>query len=427
MDVLGLIVQHLPLVSTRWLTTAIGGLCRSDQFCGYLSRRETALLRQTREIGRILVLSDINIGDAINIQSCIEVLRLHCPDAQIHYMYNRVADPLIRGNPEISHTLPVFRGFLRPSSLDRKSVGDLLKNQPYDLVINFCPFLTKRNFGGAGCPVVFPLGLLAGIIRARTGGVSRANLVHNIKAYMHQRMNGLPGKDNPEPETSASSGVQIHLARDALVRRDQYISGLNISPDDRIVFFNPDTSNPYPFINQELQVDLLKELLSNRHLDFVFLGSGIVFKGIEKELYHRVPRDLRKKLIVAKSLPIDVYASLLDLCDVFITGDTGPMHIAAARKVCIDGDLSFRNRTAMVSLFGATDSQIYGYDSMREGYIGANQDAPSRVFDASPSCKNISCSIQRVTRTCSRGRCFDGLEIGDVASYVKEYLSSLEK
>jgi hypothetical protein len=95
--------------------------------------------------------------------------------------------------------------------------------------------------------------------------------------------------------------------------------------------------------------------------------------------------------------------------------------------VCTDGDLSFRNRTAMVSLFGATDSQIYGYDSVREGYIGANQDAPSRVFDASPSCKNISCSIQRVTRTCSRGRCFDGLEIGDVAVYVKEYLSSLEK
>jgi len=427
MDILELIVHHLPLVSTRWLTTAIGGLCRNEQFRGYLSRRETALMRQTGQIQKILVLSDINIGDAINIQSCIEVLRLHCPDAQIDYLYNRVADPLIRGNPEISHTLPVFRGFLRPSRLDRESLRDLLKKQPYDLIINFCPFLTKGDFDGAGCPVVFPLGLLAGIIGARTGGVSRASLVYNIKAYMHQRMNGLPGKDNSKPETSASSGVQIHLGRGALEKRDQYISTLHVSPDDRIVFFNPDTSNPYTFINEELQVDLLKELLSDRHLDFVFLGSGIVFKDIEKELYHQVPRDLRKKLVVAKSLPIDVYASLLDLCDVFITGDTGPMHIAAARKVCIDGDPSFKNRTAMVSLFGATDSQIYGYDSVREGYIGANQDAPSRVFDASPSCRNISCSIQRVTRTCSRGRCFEGLEIGDVAAYVKEYLSSLEK
>lgn len=427
MDVLGLIVQHLPLVTTRWLTTAIGGLCRSERFQTFLSRRETALMRQTGEIQKILVLSDINIGDAINIQSCIEVLRLHCPDAQIDYVYNRVADPLIRGNPEISHTLPVFRGFLRPSRLDRESLRDLLKSHPYDLIINFCPFLTKRDFDGAGCPVVFPLGLLAGIIGARTGRASKASLVHNIRAYTHQRMNGLPGKDNPKPEISASSRVQIHLERRALEKRDQYINSLNISPRDRIVFFNPDTSNSYTFINQELQVDLLTELLSDRNLDFVFLGSGIVFKGIEKELYHQVPGDLRKKLIVAKSLPIDVYASLLDLCDVFITGDTGPMHIAAARKVCIDGDPCFKNRTAMVSLFGATDSQIYGYDSVREGYIGANQDAPSRVFEASPSCKNISCSIQRVTRTCTKGQCFDGLKIGDVAAYVREYLSSLER
>jgi ADP-heptose:LPS heptosyltransferase len=427
MDVLGLIVEHLPLASTRWLTRSIGRVCCSEQFQRYLFRRETTLLRETGTIRRILVLSDINIGDAVNIQSSIGALRDHFPDVEIDYVYNLAADPLIRGNPQISNTFPIFRGFLRPSGQDRKSVRDLLRSHAYDLVINFCPFLSKRDFGDAGCPVMFPLGLLASIIQATMEKAGRANLVYNITAYVHQRMNGLPETAKEEAEPPACSGVKIYLSRKALAKRDQYVKSLGISSDHLIVFFNPDTSNSYTFINEQLQLDLLTEILLDPNLDFVFLGSGIVFKGIEKELYHQVPGELRKKLILARSLPIDVYASLLDLCDVFVTGDTGPMHIAAARKVCSDGDFSFRNRTAMVSLFGATDSRIYGYDSVREGYIGTNQTAPSRVFEASPSCKNLSCSIQRVTRTCAKGRCFDGLDIRDVAAYVKEYLSSLEK
>jgi len=425
MDVLGLIVKHLSLASTTWLTRSIGRLCCSEQFQRYLFRRETTLLSETGQIRRILVLSDINIGDAVNIQSCIQALRAHFPDVEIDYVYNLAADPLIRGNPQISNTFPIFRGFLRPSGQDRKSVKDLLRSHSYDLVINFCPFLSKRDFGDTGCPVMFPFGLLASIIQATMEETGRANLVYNITAYMHERINGLPETPNPGAEPPACSGVKIYLSREALAKRDQYINSLDISPDNLIVFFNPDTSNSYTFINEQLQLDLLTELLLDPHLDFVFLGSGIVFKGIEKELYHQVPRELRKKLIVAKSLPIDVYASLLDLCDMFVTGDTGPMHIAAARKVCTDGELSLRNRTAIVSLFGATDSRIYGYDSVRKGYIGTNQTAPSRVFDASPSCKNISCSIQRVTRTCAKGRCFEGLDIRDVAAYVKEYLFSL--
>ena len=72
----------------------------------------------------------------------------------------------------------------------------------------------------------------------------------------------------------------------------------------------------------------------------------------------------RKRLtIVPKSMNLDAYAALIDFADFFISGDTGPLHIGAARKVSKTGTRKFRNRTYVVSVFGATNARMSGYDS----------------------------------------------------------------
>jgi ADP-heptose:LPS heptosyltransferase len=133
--------------------------------------------------------------------------------------------------------------------------------------------------------------------------------------------------------------------------------------------------------------------------------------------------DLREKVtIVPPELPIDAYAALTDACDVFITADTGPMHIAAARKLCVEEGGSFRNRTSVIGLFGPTLPRVYGYDSTREGYTPANQDAPSRVFEAGCSRKNLTCSLARIAEQCSGEGCFRGLDPDEVADWALGFL-----
>jgi ADP-heptose:LPS heptosyltransferase len=126
--------------------------------------------------------------------------------------------------------------------------------------------------------------------------------------------------------------------------------------------------------------------------------------------------------VIPKETPIDVYAALTDHSDVFITGDTAPLHIAASKKIIVDSDRSFRNSTAVVGIFGATSSKIYGYDSFSQEHIPAPQKAPAKVFEEFPGCKNLTC-IDKIFKACPVVKCFDGLEPESIIEYVNDYLA----
>jgi len=419
------VIKYLPL-SSGWFTGGIFRLCSNELVSKYLRHRDSILVKHIKDLKRLLVISDVNIGDAVTIQSCIETFRCYFPDSEIDYAYSNAADPMINKNPHISNTFPLFSTSLTPSKGEAASIRELLKNKPYDLVINFCPFLSGKYLRNTGCPVLSPVRLAIDIIRERHKRNGNTHISYYTTQYIHQLFNELPENTAPQKEKPTYSGSKIYLPRDIFSARDNCLKSLGISPQDVILYFNPDTSNSYTFINQSLQIRLLKMLLQYDNFDWLLLGSGIKFKGIEKKLYDKIPSTLQKKIIVLNdTLPLDVYASLLDVCDVFLTGDTGPMHIAAARKICVDDDCFFRNRVAVIGIFGATDSKIYGYDSFKTGYMCANQNAPSKVFEASPPCKTLACSIQRLAHECSRGRCFEGIDIDAIVAYVTEYLSSL--
>ncbi|MFQ6038447.1 MAG: hypothetical protein ACE5LV_07505, partial [Candidatus Aminicenantales bacterium] len=78
--------------------------------------------------------------------------------------------------------------------------------------------------------------------------------------------------------------------------------------------------------------------------------------------------------------------------------------------------------TAVVGVFGATDARIYGYDSTSEKYLDTSQSAPSKVFEASPPCKNLTC-IDKVSKTCVEPKCFEGLDPEPIIAYIRDYLS----
>jgi hypothetical protein len=135
-----------------------------------------------------------------------------------------------------------------------------------------------------------------------------------------------------------------------------------------------------------------------------------------------IPPQLRSKLhIIPPSLPLEAYAALIDAADVFLTGDTGPMHIAAARRYSRSGKHQFRNRTAVLSWFGATPSRMSGYDSHQPGYLPANQDAPSWCYVAGSPCRNITC-VNKMFKTCRTVRCFERVDVNALVTLVVSHI-----
>lgn len=428
MDLFEHIIRRLPLILSKTLVRAIYHLLRHRTLGNYLRKKNAALLNNIGPIRKILVISDVNIGDAIIAQSCTDALRHYLPDCEVDYAYNVVVDPIIKRNPQISHFFPIFASPFKPSKIERSRVRRLCREKAYDLVINLCPFLSGHDFRGAGCTALFPTLLIAEILWAKATGNETANVAYRVNEYVNQLFSALPQKTDSSTEKCYYSGTKLYLSVDALAARNRYLRSLGISPEDVIVYFNPDASNKYTFLDRDKQLLLLKRLLSQDSFDFLLLGPGITFKGIERYLFDNMPAPLREKLVLLdKKVSIDTYATLLDICDVFITGDTGPMHIAAARKICVNNPQAFKNRTAIVGIFGSSEPGIYGYDSFGDTFVKASQDAPSKIFEATPDCKDITCSLQRIANKCSGERCFDGIDIDEIVAYIGGYLSSAKQ
>jgi hypothetical protein len=194
-----------------------------------------------------------------------------------------------------------------------------------------------------------------------------------------------------------------------------------------IVLMNPDASSRFTRLPHETQAELLRGLL--RLPCVVVLGAGHTQPGIEGRLIGALPPRRRKDVrVLPASTSIDTYAAVVDAADVFLTGDTGPLHIAAARKQARLGTNGFRNRTAVVSVFGATPARLYGYASNRRGFLPANQQAPSYAHSGDSPCRNLTC-INKTVKTCSTVRCFHQLDVravlADVAHIVTRAQSTV--
>jgi ADP-heptose:LPS heptosyltransferase len=192
-----------------------------------------------------------------------------------------------------------------------------------------------------------------------------------------------------------------------------------------LILYNPDAASRFSLIPLELQGSLIRQLAK---LPFsILLGAGHTAKSIEVELLNFLPPSERNKiLIIPPSMPLDCYAALIDFSDVFITADTGPLHIGAARKFARSKNYKFRNKTAIFSIFGASSACIYGYDSNLPGFFPANQDAPSYVYIAESPCRNITC-INKMAKTCKTVRCFHSLDIEQIVLDIRSYLSSIKR
>ena len=189
--------------------------------------------------------------------------------------------------------------------------------------------------------------------------------------------------------------------------------------------FNPETTAKFTRIPFNTQFDILNRLLESSSQ--ILLGSSRIEKGIEIELFNSLPEAKKNKIIIIPdSFKLDVFTALIDLSDIFITGDTGPLHLAAARKYLKNNNKSLRNKTAVFSIFGSTPSRMYGFDSKTPGYFAANQDAPSRAFISKSPCRNITC-INKLAKTCAEVRCFNGLDVDEIISESFQHLKSTGK
>jgi ADP-heptose:LPS heptosyltransferase len=415
------LTDRFPSAGSRILDLTVRPLVAHPLLAFIGIRNNKKALQNVRAFRRFLVIPDIHIGDAVMSQSVLSALRDFFPQAHVDYVVNRTAYPLIEGNPEASRVLPLFSNSAFPSAEALAALGKMIRAGRYDAVLNYCPYISDRDMGLDGIRM-FNIVNCAPVVLQNERRHSEVNHF-SFQMYRLTR-EWLSGAAEPlRPERFR--GLRLTIDDGAIAEAGRFASQAGIRPGEPVIMYNPDAASPFTRMPMHAQAALLASLA--RLGTLLLVGAGHTQAGIGQTLVTSLSPGLRSRAkIVPVSLSLAAYAALIDLCDIFVTGDTGPLHLAAARKHSRSGGHRFRNRTAVLSFFGATPSRMSGYDSCRPGYLAAEQDAPSRAYAAVSRCRNCTC-VNKSFKTCRVVRCFEQVDVESLAGWAAAYLETLRR
>jgi len=408
-----------PRLGARFLDASLRLLLGSRALIALFTRRNRVIMRRVKAFRRFLVIPDIHIGDGVLTQPALAAVRDFFPDAEVDYVVNRTVAPLIEGHPDASRVLPIFSGGMFPSPADVAALRELIRAGRYDLCLGFSSLLEPEEQADPSQPFVTILSHGATLVR-NEGDPAEIN---HFSFQDYRFVRGVLATAARPVRPESYRGTRTIFSDEAVEEARRFADRAGVAPGAPVVMYNPDGASRYTILPFESQVALVRRIAEAADA-IILVGAGHTEAGIGQRLVEALPEALRRRIrIIPPIMSLAAYAALIDLADIFVTGDTGPLHLAASRRYSRTGSHWFRNRTAVLSIFGATLPRMSGYDSSRPGFLPTNQDAPSWCVLAGSRCHNITC-LNKLYKTCRAVRCFERLDVSALAAAVVSHLAA---
>jgi heptosyltransferase-1 len=339
---------------------------------------------------KILIIKLSAIGDVVQTLPALESIKKTFPDTEVTWVVEDAASGILEGHPLVDRVLVSRRkSWLRmlrnPFTLIKglKSILGfirILRDTRYDIAIDFQGLLKS--------------GMLIGLARAerkigfdRTRELSYLFLNERLPAYdieKHALERYLDvarylGAKDPAATCTLPIGRELTTIR-------QRIESLN-PHEQPLVALNPVARWKTKLWPEGNFAALADRLATEKNAVVIFTGSPADRPAIE-----RIIGMMNKNAVNwAGETTLKELAALAAVCDLFITTDTGPMHLAAAAGAKV------------LALFGPTAP-------WRTGPYGGSHVAMRTGIECSPCFQ----------RKCDRNiQCMEGITVEDVMKHVK--------
>lgn len=383
-----------------------------------MQKKDFHIAAKVKNPKKILVISDFNMGDSVNLQSVVLAAKETFPESKVDYAVNRGMYNLIAFNPYVDSVFNILSA--SNIYMSSKSVSQLIDSEKYDFVVNLCPFFKKNSIlGNKHLPFVDYGSLSVRLIHNELCSDGLNHVSYQTYRYFSDLFCKVK-KINGSAARKSIFTTSIWIPNKSIHKAWQFMFKNGLQHSEGLVLFNPDATSIYTQLPFDIQLKILKGLCESNSIRAVLLTSGHTYIGIEGKLLNALPEH-DKVTVIPKNIPIDVYAALIDFCDVFVTADTGTMHIASAKKFNESG-CELRNKTAIFSVFGASSARMYGYNSYDENFLKPGQNRPSKLYISKAPCRNITC-INKKAKKCRNIRCFEGISGFEIATDIIIYLS----
>jgi len=272
---------------------------------------------------KILVVQTSFLGDAVLTTPLLSEIRRLFPQASVALLCAPGARPLFESNPDIDELLTDDkRGTSRGVAGAWRLARDL-RDRGFTIAIS--PHKSLRSallLFLAGIPLRVGFRQSIGwFLYHRT--VARDANRHDVERSLALlepfgvRTNGRRGRLRVEPPSAVAAGVE------------RLLYSLGIRREERIVGINPGSVWPTKRWPAEAYAELVVRLKQEYRCQI------LVFGGPEDQPIVERIQGLAGNAGVSLAGKIDLpqLAAALDWCDIFITNDSGPMHVAVARGI----------------------------------------------------------------------------------------------
>lgn len=303
-------------------------------------------------IHRIVVRGPNWLGDAVMCEPALSHVRTIFPQAEITLLVKPAIADLLAHHPAVNRTL-VYDDRGRHAGLSGKwTLAGVLRRHRFDLAMLF-----QNAFEAA------LISFLAGIPRRfgyATDGRSlfltdpvavppRNGQRHQVEYYWDLL--------KPFGSHGSAPAPRLFVTPEESVSITKRLAEAGIGPSDLVIGVNPGST--YGHAKRWLPdryADVVNRLLKDRQVQAgTRVGVAILGAKGEEQLGQAIAKQIRTRTVVCSGqTTVRELMALVKRCQLFLTNDTGPMHVAAAFNV------------PLVAVFGPTDWQTtspYGVDA----------------------------------------------------------------
>ncbi|MEJ6951186.1 lipopolysaccharide heptosyltransferase II [Natronospora cellulosivora (SeqCode)] len=280
---------------------------------------------------RILIIDLLYLGDLMFATPFIKELRKNFPEARIDIIVNKTFHDIMDDNPYLDNVYAYNKNFSLKESI---SFSRGLSKNHYDFALNIhgnwrTALILKLvnpqysvGYGGRG----------RGIFLDRV--VSQAKNTHMVEAYLNilREIRLEVEKSNPQLEVSDKARASIR----------KKLNDWGSHSSNSLIALN--TGGTWPTKRWKLKAFAeLADILNNDYGKVIFIGS----KADSKRVAEIIDMMESEPLLACGKTSLKELAALVEYCDLVISNDSGPVHVAAAVG------------TPTITIFGPSNDQKY--------------------------------------------------------------------
>lgn len=291
---------------------------------------------------KILIIRLGAIGDVVHTTNIIRSIKAQYPTVEIHYATGIAPAQLLKNDSQISKLFILSKKYS-----DLTKLGLELAKEKYDLILNLQPSVRFRYL----CFLAFPKKIIE---------YKKQLDLHAVENFFRTAKKAFSDIKNPD-------NLRLELSNNVVEKVKQ-----DLSQDKKIVILNTQTSvtRKGRKWTQENFKKLALMLVEKYNCEILFSGAKEDIDAVK--CYENLHPNVK---VIAGKYSLEESAAVFSLCDVMISSDTGPLHIATAFE-----------KPRCIGLYGAAVIE-------RTGPWGKNHFTLSAGLDCSP-CSSRNCKIK---------------------------------